>query len=48
MSSKKNKTILWSYQRLKANIYKQLQNVIYLLIFYKNKICIFLNFEKFF
>jgi len=34
------------YQRLKANNYKQLQNAIYLLRFYKNKICIFLNFQK--
>jgi hypothetical protein len=29
MSSEKNKTILCSYQRLKTNIYKQLQNAIY-------------------
>jgi hypothetical protein len=37
-----SKTKNW---RLKINIYKQLQNAIYLLRFYKNKICIFLNFS---
>jgi hypothetical protein len=40
MSSAKKKTIIWSYQRLKTNIYKKLQNAIYVVRFYKNKMYI--------